>query len=75
MNSLSQICQSYSISASEKSFKTEILKSSSSRTNKNSFTNLKECKWKHFVESVEEYKWKCELSLSKISLVLIVAQL
>ena len=52
MNSPSQICQSYSISASEKSFKTEILKSSSSRTNKNSF-----------VESVEEYKWKCELKV------------
>ena len=52
MNSPSQISQSYSISASEKSFKTEILKSSSSRTNKNSF-----------VESVEEYKWKCELKV------------
>ena len=63
MNSPSQICQSYSISASEKSFKTEILNSSSSRTNENSFTNLKECKWKHFVESVEEYKWKCELKV------------
>ena len=63
MNSRSQMCQSCSLSASEKSFKTEILKSSSSRTNKNSFTNLKECKWKHFVESVEEYKWKCELKV------------